>query len=687
MATKFSQLYKQELKSQGILSSLGSAALKQTRQRMDIRNTLFGGSGVMSLTGQKIFGKGYSPLDKSYSALSSSPSSTSSNANSQGITDLLASSDRQESLLRVISKNTFNMNMMARDTNITRQNIVSLTKKMTGKSSRSQDALWYGAKTRGSAIDSFAKRGNQSTQQGNTTPSNAGGSSSFMGSIMGGLGTLGSLGGGILGGLFGVISKMSPILAIIGLAGAAYVVKQLMAQVDFTGLKKSMMEAMGIDSASEEPIMKQLAKKLDNALGLDSKPFNSIYEWMENSPFMKKLGDKIVSIAIAANDYTKAVFLTLGDGFGKVGEIFSYYFGEFFNANKGLILGVIGAALGARLGIYGAAAGGLIGSIIGAATGNKDLPGLMSEQAEKEYRLNQMMTEKENLQAKKKNEGSLGMHDTALLNSYLTDKGDKNIAVKQLQDRIAELKTKIEDKTEIQNKLMLFDAGAMFNKNLEEVQKQRAKTEGSKEASKSNSPIKITSPFGQNREHFGGKTSIHNGVDIAMPEGTNIYSVDSGEVKQARFSETYGNVIEIDHGNGRTTRYAHLKSMNVKVGDKVEKDQLIALSGNTGAKSGPHKTTGPHLHLEDRRNNTPQSPSQEVIEASVRGKLLNDGSITLNSGRSDPPAAPPIVIPVPTPAAPAKSTSQGPTSSVYNIDMLPDLWKLNLLSPAGGYLG
>ena len=685
MATKFSQLYKQELKSQGILSSLGSAALKQTRQRMDIRNTLFGGSGVMSLAGQKIFGKGYSPLDKSYSALSSSPSSTSSNANSQGITDLLASSDRQESLLRVISENTFNMNMMARDTNITRQNIVSLTKKMTGKSSRSQDALWYGAKTRGSAIDSFAKRGNQSTQQGNTTPSNAGGSSSFMGSIMGGLGTIGSLGGGILGGLFGVISKMSPILAIIGLAGAAYVVKQLMAQVDFTGLKKSMMEAMGIDSASEEPIMKQLAKKLDNALGLDSKPFNSIYEWMENSPFMKKLGDKIVSIAIAANDYTKAVFLTLGDGFGKVGEIFSYYFGEFFNANKGLILGVIGAALGARLGIYGAAAGGLIGSIIGAATGNKDLPGLMSEQAEKEYRLNQLMAEKENLQAKKKKEGSLGITDTGLLNSFLDEKGNRYIAVKQLEERIAELKTKIEDKTEIQKNLMFFDAGARFNKNLEEVQNQRAKTEGSKEASKSNSPIKITSPFGQRELH--GQTSMHNGVDISMPEGTNIYSVDSGEVKQARFSETYGNVIEIDHGNGRTTRYAHLKSMNVKVGDKVEKDQLIALSGNTGAKSGPHKTTGPHLHLEDRRNNTPQSPSQEVIEASVRGKLLNDGSITLNSARSDPPAAPPIVIPVPTPAAPEKSTSQGPTSSVYNIDMLPDLWKLNLLSPAGRYFG
>ena len=177
MATKFSQLYKQELKSQGILSSLGSAALKQTRQRMDIRNTLFGGSGVLSLAGQKIFGKGYSPLEKASSVLSSSPTSTSSGADSQGITDLLASSERQEALLRVISKNTFNMNLMARDTNITRQNIVTLTKKMTGRSSKSQDALWYDVKTRNTAIDALAKKRNENTQPGNTAPSNMGGSS------------------------------------------------------------------------------------------------------------------------------------------------------------------------------------------------------------------------------------------------------------------------------------------------------------------------------------------------------------------------------------------------------------------------------------------------------------------------------------------------------------------------------
>ena len=667
MATKFSQLYKQELKSRGILSSLGSAALKQTRQRMDIRNTLFGGSGVLSLAGQKIFGKGYSPLEKASSVLSSSPTSTSSNADSQGITDLLASSERQESLLRVISKNTFNMNMMARDTNITRQNIVSLTKKMTGKSSRSQDALWYDVKTRNTAIDSLAKKRNQTNQPGNTTPSNAGGSSSFMGSIMGGLGTIGSLGGGILGGLFGVISKMSPILAIIGLAGAAYVVKQLVSQVDFSGLKKSMLEAIGIDSQSDEPILKQLAKKLDAALGLDSKPFGSIYEWMEKSPFMNKLGDKISSIAKAASDYTQAAFQTLAYGFGRVGEIFSYYFGEFFNANKGLILGVLGASIGSLLGIKGAALGGLIGAVVGAATGNKDLPGLMSEQAEKEETLNRLKTDREQLE---KNEAKLNVSDAAKLNSYRT--GDRGKAVKQLEDRILELQTEISTKEKKQNELLSFDTKSIFNENLKTIQDKRAEEE-----SKNNSPVKVSSPYGMRTHPISGRLAFHEGVDVPMKEGSNIYAAESGTVKRSGTASGYGNMIEIDHGNGKTTRYAHLKSMNVAVGDMVEKGQKIALSGNTG------DSTGPHLHFEERDSGQATRPSPQMLATAVRGQLLNDNSVNL-ANASRPDTSPPTVNVVnqQAAAAPQQSKPQNAAASAHNFDPWTEIWSASILNPA-----
>lgn len=139
MATKFSQIYKQELKSKGILSSLGSAALKQRKERMDIRNVLFGGSGVVSATGQKIFGKGFSALGGAPKLSSDSPQQ------SAAINALTISSEKQEGLLKIVAKNTMNMNSMARDMNITRQNIASMTKKMTGKSSRGADALWMGA--------------------------------------------------------------------------------------------------------------------------------------------------------------------------------------------------------------------------------------------------------------------------------------------------------------------------------------------------------------------------------------------------------------------------------------------------------------------------------------------------------------------------------------------------------------
>ena len=107
MATKFSQIYKQELKSKGVLSSLGSAALKQRKERMDIRNVLFGGSGVVSATGQKIFGKGFSSLGGTPKLNSDSPQQ------SAAINALTISSEKQEGLLKIVAKNTMNMNSMA----------------------------------------------------------------------------------------------------------------------------------------------------------------------------------------------------------------------------------------------------------------------------------------------------------------------------------------------------------------------------------------------------------------------------------------------------------------------------------------------------------------------------------------------------------------------------------------------
>ena len=182
MATKFASIYKQELKSKGVLSSMGSAVLKSTRERMDVRNMLFGGKGMLSATGQKMFGPGYSALS---SGATGAPSAAQAAAQSSATSDLLSSSERQEALLRVVAKNTFNMNMMARDMNITRQNIATMTRLAAGKSAQSQDAMWYDVKTRNQSIDSLGKK----------TPTKAGGSTESKGS-----GIFGLLGGLFSGG-------------------------------------------------------------------------------------------------------------------------------------------------------------------------------------------------------------------------------------------------------------------------------------------------------------------------------------------------------------------------------------------------------------------------------------------------------------------------------------------------------
>ncbi len=110
---------------------------------------------------------------------------------------------------------------------------------------------------------------------------------------------------------------------------------------------------------------------------------------------------------------------------------------------------------------------------------------------------------------------------------------------------------------------------------------------------------RITSPFGP--RHLFGKSGFHQGVDIACPEGTPVYSVIAGRVVSARSSGVYGKCIVIQSGE-MSTYYGHLSGYLVEEGDKVEQGQVIGLSGNTGV------STGPHLHFEVRMNQTPCDP-------------------------------------------------------------------------------
>ena len=155
MAT-FTDVYKQELKSRGVLSSLSSTMFKRSKERLDPRNILFGGSGITSAIGQKIFGKGYSALNKS----SSGKSLGDSGMQSQALNALIISSKNQEAQLSIIAKNTMNSNAMARDMNVMRQNIMKLVTISGGKASRGADMFFKDAAARESAYESqFGKSG------------------------------------------------------------------------------------------------------------------------------------------------------------------------------------------------------------------------------------------------------------------------------------------------------------------------------------------------------------------------------------------------------------------------------------------------------------------------------------------------------------------------------------------------
>ncbi len=114
---------------------------------------------------------------------------------------------------------------------------------------------------------------------------------------------------------------------------------------------------------------------------------------------------------------------------------------------------------------------------------------------------------------------------------------------------------------------------------------------------------KINNEFGFRRNPFGGRAyEFHSGMDIDGERGDLVVAPASGTVIEAGYKGGYGNLIEIDHGNGLTTRYGHLSKIEIQAGETVTRGQLIAGVGSTG------RSTGPHLHYELRLNDKPINP-------------------------------------------------------------------------------
>jgi biotin carboxyl carrier protein len=151
-----------------------------------------------------------------------------------------------------------------------------------------------------------------------------------------------------------------------------------------------------------------------------------------------------------------------------------------------------------------------------------------------------------------------------------------------LQDIVAafdRLNTDIDDRSE---KLTALES-LLMNRNLQE------------KVHPAGTPLKdgwMSSGFGPRADPVTGHREYHQGIDFTGAAGSKVVAMAAGIVTWSGWRDEFGNVVEINHGNGYITRYAHNKKMLVQVGDKVDKGQAVAIMGATG------RTTGAHVHFE-----------------------------------------------------------------------------------------
>ncbi len=120
--------------------------------------------------------------------------------------------------------------------------------------------------------------------------------------------------------------------------------------------------------------------------------------------------------------------------------------------------------------------------------------------------------------------------------------------------------------------------------------------------------VRVTSNYGKRPDPFTGETKMHRGIDFAGKIGTELFAMAPGRVISAGDRVGYGTTVEVDHGLGFTTLYAHLSQITVSRGDWVRPGTVVGLGGSSG------RSTGPHLHYEIRYKGVPFDPSKFVKE-------------------------------------------------------------------------
>lgn len=172
----------------------------------------------------------------------------------------------------------------------------------------------------------------------------------------------------------------------------------------------------------------------------------------------------------------------------------------------------------------------------------------------------------------------------------LQQKDERSLSVRELKAVLKDVSAKIDRQADVLN---ILDA---------DIQLTRSRFQSIPNALPLADVIPVSN-FGTRIDPFSGRQAQHEGIDFMAPLGTRIFAAAAGVVTSASYHVGYGNMVEIEHDQKTTTRYAHASKLLVKQGDVVRLGQAIALVGSTG------RSTGPHLHFEVRIDGQAKNPS------------------------------------------------------------------------------
>jgi len=173
----------------------------------------------------------------------------------------------------------------------------------------------------------------------------------------------------------------------------------------------------------------------------------------------------------------------------------------------------------------------------------------------------------------------------------------KNNYIEQLSEEEKQLQVDVEEYTK---------AFAEVEKQISELTLSTGAYVGGEMAWPTPGYTRITSEFGMREHPITGVYKLHTGLDIGAPSGANFVAANDGTVISAKYTSGYGNMVIIDHGGGITTLYAHGSSIEVTVGQKVKRGDVVLKVGSTGY------STGPHAHFEIRINGNTLNPLHHV---------------------------------------------------------------------------